>query len=170
MYAVRNLGGVHYKSMPCWKQKVAKYWVFLSSTFPLRISSLFGSFSRLLETGDSVRTYPMIRAAAVLMNLLSPSGFSGTGVIGKVSSVRRGAVVTATIVLKLEEKKAAVREGIFLRPWVEFIRRGEILKMTPLSKSRFIQQPILDHPSCPLTATQWPRRQPVVSFHHRQNR
>ena len=36
---------MHYRSMPCWKQKVAKYWVFLSSTFPLRISSLFESFS-----------------------------------------------------------------------------------------------------------------------------
>ena len=39
--------GVHYSSMPCWKQKVAKYWVFLSRTFPLRISSLVGSSSNL---------------------------------------------------------------------------------------------------------------------------
>ena len=48
----------------------------------------------------------MIRAAAVLMYFPSPSGFLGTGVIGKLSSVRRGAVVTATIVLELAEKWA----------------------------------------------------------------
>jgi len=80
----------------------------------------------------------MIKAAAVLMYFPSPSGFLGTGVIGNLSSVRRGAVVAATIVLELAEEKAAVREGVFLCPWVEFIRGVGILKMTPLFKSRFI--------------------------------
>ena len=83
----------------------------------------------------------MIKAAAVLMYFPSPSGFLGTGVVGKLSSVRRGAVVAATIVLGLAEEKEAVREVMFLRPWVGLIRGNETLKMTPLSKSRFIQQP-----------------------------
>ena len=97
----------------------------------------------------------MIRAAAVLMYSPSPNGFSGTGVIGKLSSVRRGAA--GTIVLELAEEKDAVREGMFLHPWVEVIRGNRIPKMTPLSKSRFIQQLgrslSTDHPFCPLTAT-----------------
>lgn len=97
----------------------------------------------------------MIRAAAVLMYFPSPRGFLGTGVIGKLSSVRRGAVVAATIVLGLAEEKVAVREGITLCPWVEFIRGDGILRMTPLFKSRFIQQPSesfsADHPPCPST-------------------
>jgi hypothetical protein len=101
----------------------------------------------------------MIRAAAVLIYFPSPSGFLGTGVIGKLSSVRRG-VATTTIVLEVAEGRAAVREEKFLGPWVEFIRGGGILKMTPLRKSRFIQQPSgsfsADHPPCPLTATLWP--------------
>ena len=110
-------------------------------------------------TITSVGTHPMIRAAALLMYLPSPSGFLGTGVIGKLSSVRRGAVVAATMVLRFAEERTAVRE-MFLRPWVGFIRGGGILKMTPLPESRFIQQPggslSPDHPSCPLTATRWP--------------
>ena len=99
----------------------------------------------------------MIRAPAVLMYFPSPSRSLGTGVVGKLSSVRRGAVVAATIVLGLAEEKEAVREVIFLRPWVEFIRGNEIPKMTPLSKNCFIQQPSrslsTDHPSYPLAAT-----------------
>jgi len=69
-----------------------------------------------------IRTHPMTKVAAVLIYFPSPSGFLGTGVSGKLSSVRRGAVVAAAIVLGLAEKKAAVREGVFLRPWVEFMR------------------------------------------------
>lgn len=83
----------------------------------------------------------MIRAAAVLMHFSSPSGFLGTGVIGKLSSVRRGAVSAATIVLGLAEEKEAVREVVFLHPWEDIIRGNWILEMTPLSRSRFIQQP-----------------------------
>ena len=68
-----------------------------------------------------IRTHPMIKAEAVLIYFPSPSGFFGTGVSGKLSSVRRGAVVVVAIVLGLAERKAAVRE-VFLRPWVEFMR------------------------------------------------
>lgn len=80
----------------------------------------------------------MIKAAAVLICFPSPSGFSGTGVIGKLSSVMRG---TVTIVLRPAEEKPVVRGEMTPRPWVEFIRGGGILKMTPLFKSRFIQEP-----------------------------
>ena len=69
-----------------------------------------------------IRTHPMTKAAAVLMYFPSPSGFLGTGVTGKLSSVRRGAVVAAAIVLGLAEEKAAVREEMFLHPRVEFMR------------------------------------------------
>ena len=80
----------------------------------------------------------MIRAAAVLIYFPSPSGFLGTGVIGKLSSVRRG-VATTAILLKVAEGRAAVRGEKFLRPCVRFMRGGGILKMTPLRKSRFIR-------------------------------
>lgn len=39
----------------------------------------------------------MTRAAAVLIYFPSPSGLLGTGLIGKLSSVRRGVAVAATI-------------------------------------------------------------------------
>lgn len=97
----------------------------------------------------------MIKAAAVRIHLPSPSGFFGIGVTGKLSSVRRGVVAAATIFLGLAEEKAAVREGVFLRPLLESLSRGRVLKMAPLFKSRFIQQPgsgsltpSSDHPSC----------------------
>ena len=59
----------------------------------------------------------MTRAAAVMIYFPSPSGFFGTGVIGKLSSVRRGTVAPATIfAFGLEEKKVALRKGLFPRP------------------------------------------------------
>ena len=116
----------------------------------------------------------MIRAAAVLMYLPFPSGFLGTGVIGKLSSVRRGAAATTTIVFGLVEEKAVVREGIFLGPWVELIRGDEIPEMTPLFRSRLIQQPSrsfsADHPSRPLTATLWLTGGPSRPSNHQRNR
>ena len=50
-------------------------------------------------------------------------------------------MVAAAIGLGLAEEKAAVREEMFLRPWVEFIKEDGILNVTPLFKSRSIQQP-----------------------------
>ena len=84
----------------------------------------------------------MIRAAAVLMYFPSPSGFLGSGVTGKSSSVRRGVEVIATgIVLKPADERTAAGEEKFPRPWAEFIRGGGILKLTPFLNSRFIRQP-----------------------------
>ena len=53
-------------------------------------------------------------------------------------------VAVATIALRLAEEKGAVGEGRLMCPWLEFLRSSGILKMTPLFKSRFIQQPV-DH-------------------------